>query len=182
MSLDLGFGERVIWQGQPAQGLRFAPQDMFAVPFAALWLLMVLLMFGLILTGGATDVDPVAYVILPIFLLFGLHMLLGRFIVDKAARRRTRYYLTNQRALIESGIFRPTQSSISLAALPEVKFRSGRKGRGTIQFGSVGLLGMMPSSWPGARQLLPPTFEDVEDGQKVFQLAVTAQREAQTRR
>ena len=183
MALDLGPGERVIWQGQPAQGFRFAAQDAFAVPFAAFWLLTVLVIFGLILSGGATDVAPVAYIILPVFISVGLYMLFGRFIVDRSARRRTKYYLTNQRALIEAGLIRATLSSVSLAALPEVKFRSGRRGRGTIQFGAApGLFGMMPTSWPGARQYLPPMFENVEDGQRVFQLALSAQREAQARR
>jgi hypothetical protein len=181
--MDLGPSERIIWQGQPAQGLRFSPQDVFAVPFAVFWLLMVLAIFGLILSGGPTQVDPFAYVILPIFIMVGIYMLIGRFIVDRAARRRINYYLTNQRALIETGLFRLALSSISLAALPEMKFRAGRKGRGTIQFGSPpALFGMIPSSWPGARQFLPPMFEDVEDGQRIFQLALSAQREAQARR
>ena len=183
MPMDLGPSEWIIWQGQPAQGFRLSPQDAFAVPFAAFWLLTVLAIFGLILSGEATHVDPFAYVVLPIFLLVGFYMLVGRFIVDRAARRRTNYYLTNQRALIETGLFRLALSSVSLAALPEVRFRAARKGRGTIQFGSPpALFGMMPSSWPGARQFLPPTFEDVEDGQRVFQLALSAQREVQARR
>lgn len=183
MALDLGPDERVIWQGRPAQGLRFTPQDVFAVPFSAFWLLIVLTVFGLILTGGAKRVDPIAYVILPAFIAVGLYMLVGRFVVDSAARRRTSYYLTNRRAVIEAGLFRATIRSVSLAALPEIKFRTGRKGRGTIQFGSpAGMFGLMPSSWPGARQYLPPTFEGVDDGQSVFQLALSAQRDAQAGR
>lgn len=183
MQFDLGPGERVIWQGQPAQGFRFAPQDIFAVPFAAFWLLVILIIFGLIISGEATSVDPVVYIILPVFISVGLYMLAGRFIVDMIARRRTRYYLTNQRALIESGLFRPALSSVSLAAVSEIKFRGGRQGRGTLQYGAAqSIFEMMPSSWPGARQFLPPTFENVDEGQKVFQLALSAQREAQARR
>jgi hypothetical protein len=183
MSLNLSSDERIIWQGKPAQGFRLSPQDVFAVPFAIFWLLMVLTIFGSILTGGATHVDPMAFIILPVFILVGIYLLIGRFIVDRLARRRTNYYLTNQRALIETGLFRSALISVSLLTLPEVRFRSGRRERGTIQFGSSSArFGMIPSSWPGARQFQPPTFEDIDDGQRVFQLAIAAQREAQMSR
>jgi hypothetical protein len=183
MPLELAPTERMIWQGQPAQGFRLSLQDAFAIPFAALWLFIVLVIFGATLSGQATEVSPLTYVMLPIFVLVGLHMLVGRFLVDRAARRKTQYYLTTQRALIETGLFRRAQSSTSLAALPEIKFRAGRRGRGTIQFGAPpGIFGMMPSNWPGARQFFPPTFEDVEDAGRVFKLALDAQREAQVRR
>jgi hypothetical protein len=181
--MDLGPDERIIWQGQPAQGFRLSPQDIFAVPFSAVWLLIVLVTFGAVLSGRAAHVDPLTYVILPLFLLVGIYMLVGRFVVDRAARRRTTYCLTNQRALIETRLFREAQSSVNLAALPEVRFRAGRKGRGTIQFGSPpAFFSMLPSSWPGARQFTLPTFENVEDGQRVFQLALSAQRDVQARR
>jgi hypothetical protein len=183
MQFDLGPGERVIWQGQPAQGFRFAPQDIFAVPFSVFWFLIVLIISGVAISGEENSIDPVFYLILPVFFSLGVYMLLGRFIVDRIARRRTRYYLTNERALIESGLFRPTLSSVSLAVVSEIKFRGGRQGRGTIQFGAAqGVVAMMPSSWPGARQYLPPTFENVDEGQKVFQLALSAQREAHAQR
>src|SRR4051794_35043330 len=114
MAIDIAPGERILWQGQPVQGIRFAPQDAFAVPFAAFWLLIVLAIFLVTLTGQATNVDPLTYVILPIFLLVGLYMLVGRFLVDRMARRRTHYYLTDKRALIESGLVRASRRSVSL--------------------------------------------------------------------
>ena len=182
MTLETSLDERIIWQGQPTQGIRFGAQDIFAVPFAAFWVLMVLAIFLLGATGELREVDSLAYIILPIFLLFGLHMLIGRFLVDRAARRRTHYYLTNQRAIIESGLFLQSRRSVSLAALPEIHFRSGRKGRGTIQFGPSGMFGMMPPSWPGASQFLPPAFNDIDGAESVYKRALAAQRDAQVRR
>ncbi len=102
--------------------------------------------------------------------------------MDPAARRRTHYYLTNQRALIESGLFRPSRRSVSLAAVPEIRVRMGRKGRGSVQFGSPSVFGMMPPSWPGASQFLPPAFDDIDDAERVYGLAVSAQRDMQTGR
>lgn len=182
MATDIALGERIIWQGQPVQGIRLAPQDAFAIPFAAFWLLIIVSIFVITITGAAENVDPLTYVILPIFLLIGLYMLAGRFVVDAAARRRTRYYLTDQRVLIESGLFRPSRRSVSLAAIPEIRIRAGRKGRGTVQFGSPSLFGMMPPSWPGASQFLPPAFDDIEDAERIYGLALSAQRDIQTRR
>ena len=178
MAMNLGPDERIIWSGQPTQGLRFAPQDILAVPFAAFWLLMVVTIFGVVATD-ATDVNPVAFVMLPMFVLVGLYMLVGRFFVDIIARRRTHYVLTNQRALIESGLFTANKNSVNLAAAAEMQFQGGRKGRGTIKFGSTNVFyAMVPPSWPGAGSVLPPTFHDVEDAERIYGLALTAQRDA----
>jgi hypothetical protein len=65
MAIDIAPGERIIWQGQPVQGVRLAPQDALAIPIAAFWLLIVLAIFLLLIAGEATEVDPVAYVACP---------------------------------------------------------------------------------------------------------------------
>lgn len=176
MTVELAPGERIIWQGQPTQGFRLSPQDAFAVPFAAFWLFMVSMMFLLAFTGEMKKIDPLTYVIMPVFLLIGLYMLIGRFVVDRLARRRVRYYLTTERAVIESGLVRSNRRSISLAAAPEIRFRGRRNGRGTIQFGSANMFGMMPPSWPGASQFLPPAFDDIEDAERIYSLALATQR------
>lgn len=178
MAIDLAPGERIIWQGQPKQGFRLAPQDAFAVPFAAFWLFAVLMIFLLTFTGEMKEVDPLAYVIMPIFLIIGLYMLVGRFLVDRAARGRTFYYLTTERAFIAAGLWRPYRRSVNLAAAPEIRFHGRRSGRGTVQFGSPSMFGMMPPSWPGANQFLPPAFDDIEDAERVYNLALNTQRKA----
>lgn len=178
MAIDLAPGERIIWQGQPKQGFRLAPQDAFVVPFAAFWLFVVLMISLLAFTGEMQEVDPLAFFIMPIFLAIGLYMLFGRFLVDRAARRRTFYYLTTERAFIETGLWRPSRRSVNLAAAPEIRFLGRRNGRGTVQFGSPSMFGMMPPSWPGANQFLPPAFDDIEDAERVYSLALKAQREA----
>lgn len=179
MTILFAPGEHIIWQGQPAQGIRLAPQDAFAIPFAAVWLFIVVAGCWVAITGDTENVDPFFYIMMPLFLLLGLYMLIGRFVVDKVGRRRTHYHLTNQRALIESGLFRQSRRSVSLAAVPEIRFRAGRKGRGTVQFGSSGPFGMLPPSWPGASQYLPPAFDDIEAAEHVYGLALSAQRAAQ---
>lgn len=182
MNMQTAPDERVLWQGQPAQGFHFAPQDLFAVPFAAFWLLIVIGIFSAIIFGQAQSVDPIAFIVMPLFLLVGLYMLVGRFLIDRAARRRTHYRLTNQRVIIESGLFKTNLRSVSLAVVPEIQFRSGRKGRGTIRFGSPGPFSMMPPSWPGASQFSAPAFDGIEDAERIYGLALGAQKEAQIKR
>lgn len=179
MKVDLAPGEQIVWQGQPTQGFRLAPQDAFAVPFAAFWLFMVTMMFVLAFTGEMKEVDPLTYVIMPVFLVVGLYLLFGRFLVDRATRRRVRYYLTTQRAVIEGGLLRTTRRSVNLAAVSEIRFRGRRSGRGTVQFGPMGMFAMMPPSWPGASQFLPAAFDDIEDAERIYNLALKIQRDAQ---
>jgi hypothetical protein len=76
----LSAGERIVWQGSPKPGIWFEPTDLFAIPFSVFWLAMVVLIFGLVLSGEATQVDPMAYVVLPLFVMVGLYFVFGRFI------------------------------------------------------------------------------------------------------
>lgn len=176
MDIQLGGGERIIWQGAPTPGVHFVPQDIFAIPFAFVWLAIVL--SGLIMTSGnqAAHADPMAFVVLPIFVLVGCYMLFGRFIVDMIARRKTHYLLTDRRAVITGGLFGTQLRSINLAATSEIRLRERRNGRGTITFGSgSGMFGTMPRSWPGASQFLAPAFDGIEDARRVYDLALKAQ-------
>ena len=179
MDIQLVPGERILWQGSPPTGFRVAAQDLFAIPFSVVWLGFVLVIFGASLSGGAEQVDPVAvYFILPVFLLVGLYFAFGRFLADRRRRRRTRYLLTDRRALIESGMLRTSLQSVSLAAVPEIRLRKERDRRGSIQFGASNPFhAMLPPSWPGGGQFLAPVFEGVEDAERVYKLAVTAQQQ-----
>jgi len=180
MGIQTAPGEQVIWQGQPRQGIRFAPQDLFAIPFAAFWLAIVLSIFAMGATDDLRDVPPAFWLVIPLFVVVGLYMLIGRFLVDRIARRKTHYYLTTERAIIEAGLFRPDFRSVSLGAVPEIRVQPRRNGRGTVQFGSAATpFGMLPPNWPGARQFLPPAFDDIDEAQRVYELALARQRELQ---
>jgi hypothetical protein len=179
MDLQLTSGERVIWQGSPGKGLRFQAQDWFAVPFAAVWLGIIFSVFVTAPQKSGTDNGGFEFV-LPFFILIGVYMLAGRFVIDMIARSRTEYALTNRRAIIESGFFGRSTRSVNLAAAPEIRLRQGGSGRGTIEFGSGSPFAMMPRSWPGTRQYLPPAFEMIEDAGSVYRLILDAQRQAQS--
>jgi hypothetical protein len=181
MDFQLTSGERVIWRGAPGQGLRLHAQDWFAIPFAVVWLGIILSVF-IASPQDASGTDPAPYFILPFFLLIGVYILVGRFVIDMAARSRTEYALTNHRAIIESGVFRKSIRSVNLAAAPEIRLREGRGGRGTIEFSSGSPFAMVPRGWPGMSQYLPPAFDRIEDAASVYRMIIDAQRGAQSAR
>jgi hypothetical protein len=178
MDLQLTSGERVIWQGSPGRGLRFQAQDWFAVPFAALWLGLILSFFVRAPKQTTPDGAPFDF-ILPFFILIGVYMLVGRFVIDMIVRSRTEYALTNRRAIIESGIFSKSTRSVNLAAAPEIRLRERGGGRGTIEFGGGSPFAMMPRSWPGTSQYMPPAFEMIDGAASVYRLILDAQRQSQ---
>lgn len=99
-------GEIVLWKGKPKPGIWLEPADAFAIPFSIFWTLVVLGISSLAITGEATDVEPITYVILPVFLLFGLYFMIGRFFVTAKMRANTDYILTSERAIFISGLFK----------------------------------------------------------------------------
>jgi hypothetical protein len=166
--------EHLHWYGRPQQGLRFAPQDAFQIPFqppvgggfAIFWEAEVLL-------RGA----PFFFAIWGIpFVGMGLYLIAGRFFVDRGRRASTYYGLTSQRALIVKAARRRSATSIDLAAQQAFDFSENRAGRGTIGLGSASGGRVVPSwSWPGLRAS-QPTFEAIEDACAVYDKLLEAQR------
>lgn len=174
-------GERILWRGEPAGGIRFVAADLFAIPFAALWLALV---SGAFVSdpAPAANNDPAGDFILPVFIAIGVYILVGRFFVDMLIRSRSEYVLTDRRAVIESGLLFRSKRSANLAATPEIRLRGGTRGRGSVEFGSGSPFAMMPRSWPGMSRYLPPAFEMIDDAESVYTLALDAQHRAQSAR
>jgi hypothetical protein len=170
-------GERIIWKGRPKPGIWFEAADAFAIPFSIFWLAIVTGIFGMILTGQTTKVDPMAYVMMPIFFTVGLYFIFGRFLVARWVRSKTRYYLTNRRAIIRSGLRGQSERVVNLAATPETRISMARDGYGTIEFGqSSPFYKMMPRSWAfGQSSVLAPAFERIANQQDVYRLALQVQ-------
>ena len=171
---DLRADEKLLWIGQPAQGLLLRGNDAFTIPFSLFWAGVVVY-----LERGALKQPPDFFALLGIpFVLFGIYLVIGRFFVDAAVRARTYYALTNQRAIILTGFWTRELKSLWLRNLPQVSLKEGRGTRGTIEFG--------PSAWPmslsfhlpGRSPYQPPAFELIEGPQHVYDLLRAAQRTA----
>lgn len=97
-------GERILWTGAPATGLRFRPRNLalslfglFFFAFSAFWIRMA--------SSMMSDIEGIFAVFpwfgLP-FALVGLHMLLGQYFWDAYRRSKTTYAISNKHAFIAS--------------------------------------------------------------------------------
>lgn len=160
--------ESIVWSGRPGQGLLLTSRDGYLIPFSIFWSgFIVFWMFGASRTPG----HFMMLFGIP-FVLVGLYMLVGRFLVDAWLRSRMYYALTDRRILIlrESPWSRFT--TFALSQLPEATLIEKRDGRGTIRFGQQ--ISMFSSysnrGWSGWTPALDPTpqFLDIPDVRRVF--------------
>jgi hypothetical protein len=175
---ELGSGERLIWSGQPRRGLRLRASDAFLIPFSLLWGGFALFWEASVITTEA----PFFFRLWGIpFVLVGLYLIFGRFLVDARQRARTYYGVTNERLLVVSGLFQRQVKSIPLRGLPELTLKERGDRSGTIVFGSVLSLygGLANSSWPGSGSQSSPSFEMIENVRQVYEQIRTAQRALQ---
>jgi hypothetical protein len=174
---ELNPGERIIWSGQPQQGLMLRLADIFLIPFSLLWGgFAVSWEFGVI-AGGA----PFFFMLWGIpFVLVGLYITIGRFFVDSAQRNKTYYALTNERAIIRSGFFNQNMKSLDLKKLPEINLSTKSNGKGTITFGASHPMAWMygGSGFPNmGRYHIAPSFEMIDDAKTVYQHIKRLQRD-----
>lgn len=154
--------ERVLWSGQPLQGWALSKIDIFLIPFSLLWSIGALAGLSAALVDGALTIAPFA-------LLFGgiaFYITVGRFMHDARRRKRTRYAITDRRALILRG--GANLQSRGLGRDLAVALTAGP--RSTIA------LGEQPFFFGFARSLDPFgmlrdfTFFRIEDGERVYRL------------
>ena len=126
-------GERILWSGQPGQGLLFTSRDTFLIPFSLVWFGFTVFWESQVTSQSEA---PNFFVLWgAMFMCFGLYMVVGRFIVDAWLRRRINYAVTDQRVLIVRSAPFAKFVAVSLARLPEVQLSERGNGRGTIRFG-----------------------------------------------
>ena len=95
-------GERILWVGRPDPDVIFTAADGFLLPVHLLWTGFVVFFLVTVWADGINSGG--AFVVVPgIFVLVGSYLVVGRFIVKAAMKRRTVYGITDRRALIISG-------------------------------------------------------------------------------
>jgi len=161
-------GEKFLWWGQPAQGLRFAKRDWLLIPFSllCLWGGFTIFWQATVLGTGAPIFMKLSGVL---FVLIGLYLVVGRFPLDAWIRRRLLYAVTNQRILIlRNGPFAKF-TALSRDRIPDVKLNESADGRGTIRFDTVSSYwsGREFSGWTPALDRAPQ-FIEIEDARRVF--------------
>lgn len=175
---QLGRGERVLWTGQPKQGVLLRGSDVFMIPFSLLWG-----GFAFFWEWSAINSDaPPFFVLWGIpFVLVGIYLIFGRFFVDAKERQRTHYAVTNERVLIISGLARRTVKSLSLGTLSDVSISERPNGEGSITFGAApafaGFFGGF-SGWPGMGAQMGPRFDLIPRAKWVYDTIRNAQKDA----
>jgi len=173
----LGSGESLLWTGTPRGGLLLRPSDAFMIPFSLIW-------GGFAIFWEINVLETPAPGFLALwgipFVLVGLYMIIGRFFVDARIRRAMVYGLTNRRAIIISGLFSRTTTSLPLRNLSDISLQEKADRSGTIVLGRPQPYSAWPSGmrWPGVGQSSTPAFELIPEAKRVHDRVLDAQRTA----
>ena len=152
--------------------------EWFTMPFSLMWAGFAFFWEWQVLKSGA----PPFFVLWGIpFVLIGLYLILGRFVVEAKQRERTLYGVTNERVLIVSGLFSRKIKSLSLRNLSDLSLSEESNGEGSISFG-----GGAPFSswfggfagWPGMEAYIGPRFDLIPNAKIVYTMIRDAQRTA----
>src|SRR5687768_7122198 len=168
-------GERVLWTGQPKQGVLLRGSDAFVIPFSLFWAGFAFFWEWSVIQSGA----PLFFFVWGIpFVVMGIYIVIGRFFVDSWQRSKTHYAVTNERVLIVDGIRKTTVRNAQLNGLADISLSEHANGAGTITFGSSAVPAMFRSlsSWPGMRERMGLQFDLVPEAKVVFDLIRNAQR------
>jgi len=166
---QLSSNERLLWSGQPRQGIMLQATDLFMIPFSLMWGGFALFWEYTVITSNA----PLLFWIWGIpFVLIGLYMIIGRFFLEAQLRAKTFYAVTDERILIVSGIFNSSIKSLKLSNLGELSFTERKNGEGSILFGHnpfANLLGGF-SGLPGMMNSKLTQFQSIPDAKQIFDL------------
>jgi hypothetical protein len=185
-------GEKLLWAGQPKQGVRLQPQDVFLIPFSLFWggfafvweTIAILGVLGFLSphhNGGAPEA-----MIMPIFgipfVLIGLYLIVGRFFYDAASRRKTFYAVTDRRAIILKEMWSINVMSYDFYSLGTLNLTERADGSGAILFGNSSPFSMLSTAgWPGMGRYTVPGFYLLPDAKNVYNFIRQAQSQARER-
>jgi len=169
--------ERLLWVGQPAQGIKLRGSDIFMIPFSFLWGGFAIFWEYSVIEKGA----PFFFMLFGVpFVLVGLYIMFGRFYVEAKQRAKTFYGVTNERVIIVSDLFRKKVKSINLRTLTDISLSESSNGNGSISFGHSSPFASMFGGmyWPGLEQYMGPRFDLVNNAKQVYQQIRDAQKNA----
>ncbi len=127
-------GERLVWTGQPKQGVVFTGMDVIALPFGIFWLLLSLVFVAMAIFG---DPDEISWVFVCIglpFVFIGMQMTFIRFFMDKNRRAKTFYAVTDKRAIVVEAYSPPRIFTYEQADLFDLRINR-RNGNADVLFG-----------------------------------------------
>ncbi len=137
-AVDLLPGERILWEGRPVRHRLLRSSDALLVPFSILWCgFAVFWEVSVLATTAADDSPPIFFALLGIpFVLIGLYLVVGRFVVRAIASRRTKYVITDRRVLVIGGLSGARTMSTNLSSLPPPIVAERPDRSGSLAFGA----------------------------------------------
>ncbi len=171
--------EQLVWTGRPKQGIVFRINDFFLVPFSLAWTIGVLLF-------EFAAFHPNLPFFLPLvgfpFLLIGLFLLFGRYVMDKLRRKNIVYWITDQRIIIKGEKFKHTLRSYPFAEMEHVELYLHSKRYGTIVLGDESDIGGRGGKieelyWVNSGRY--PRLEMIENVQQVFDMIMRLRNESE---
>jgi hypothetical protein len=178
---ELDSGEKLLWAGIPKQGTVFRGSDVFMIPFSLLWGGFAIFweIMALTIPDRESGAVGIAFPLFGIpFVVVGLYIIFGRFIYDAKKRAKRVYGLTNQRAIIISGLFSKNVKSLSLNSLSDVSLSEKSDKTGTITFGQENqwMSFFRSNSFPGMGGSNVPKFELIEIAKEIYNLLRAQQK------
>lgn len=172
---QLDSGERLLWSGQPCQGIRLRAGDALFIPFSLVWGGFAIFWETLVFRSHA----PLFFRLWGVpFVLVGLYLIVGRFFHDAWRRARTAYAITDRRVILVSGGLQRSTRSVSLRTLGEIALAERRDGSGDVVLGSIPFAGRFArGSWPGTASQVPE-LECVSRAREVYDIIRRAQSHA----
>lgn len=162
-------GEVLLWQGQPSArvafdlGLATVLPSIFGVLFASA---AIVIAFQALMAG-----EPLALVFALPFFAVGAFLAIGRFYWDAYRRSKTRYALTNRRALVARSHRGRSIQSYPIRSDAPIELYQGRED--TVSFG-----GMLRTDRQGRPYPTRHAFERIKNGAHVARLLRQVQLDA----
>ena len=161
-------GEKLIWEGSPAGGLKIRPSDLTASFFGLFFLGFSI--FWVYMASSITRDAPGSGGFGLIFPLFGLpfvavgaYLVFGRFLWKAFVRTKTRYALTDTRAIIATNAFGRKLKSFPILADTRLDYEPGPEA--TIWFAEE-----LRRGNKGRRYTVRKGFEYISDADEVYRL------------
>lgn len=180
---ELDPDESLLWSGQPRKGIVFRSSDVMLIPFSLAW-------GGFAIFWEATALSQAhkhrggSSLFLSLwgipFVLVGLYLIFGRFLVDSLQREKTYYGITDRRVVIvtpQLGARRKVKS-LDLRTLNGLSITERPNGSGTITFGPENQYSSFAGAgWPGASNRAP-SFDSIDHVKSVYDQIRRAQQNA----
>ncbi len=94
----IGPGDRVLWKGRPEKGVTMRPDELVTIPFGIFFTLFALFWISMAMqAGGMFALFGVPFV------LVGLYMVVGRFIINEHMKKNTAYVITDKAIIRKRG-------------------------------------------------------------------------------